>query len=124
MCSNYFCPNFYFYSFFSFEEFMVAISVISHGKLLLMFYLSSVMTLIYIKGDIRKKLEITFDIYDINKNGKIDKKEITKLIEEIYDLTGETKRDGDNAPAEKMKTIMAQLGKEVLITTWLLLGND
>ena len=89
-----------------------------------MFYLSSVMTLIYIKGDIRKKLEITFDIYDINKNGKIDKKEITKLIEEIYDLTGETKRDGDNAPAEKMKTIMAQLGKEVLITTWLLLGND
>ena len=71
---------------------MVAISVISHG-------------------DIRKKLEITFDIYDINKNGKIDKKEITKLIEEIYDLTGETNRDGENSPVEKMKVIMAQLGR-------------
>ena len=70
-------------------EFMVAISVISHG-------------------DIRKKLEITFDIYDINKNGTIDKKEVVKLIEEIYDLTGETKRDGDNSAMEKMKMIMAQ----------------
>jgi Ca2+-binding EF-hand superfamily protein len=74
-----------------FLEFLVAISVISHG-------------------DIRKKLEIAFDIYDINKNGKIDRKEITKLIEEIYDLTGEDKREGANAPVEKMKAIMAQLG--------------
>lgn len=66
------------------------------------------------QGDIRKKLEIAFDVYDINKNGKIDRKEMIKLIEEIYDLIGEEQRDGENSPAEKVKKIMAQLGNIIV----------
>ena len=45
-------------------------------------------------GDIKEKLVTAFRIYDIDKNGKVDKKEMEKVIDAIYDLRGEENRKG------------------------------
>ncbi|CAF0778241.1 unnamed protein product [Rotaria sordida] len=60
-------------------------------------------------GDIRDKLSLAFDIYDINGDGKIDKKEMTKVITAIYDLLGEEHRKGENSPENRVKIIMEKL---------------
>jgi Ca2+-binding EF-hand superfamily protein len=60
-------------------------------------------------GNMRDKLTLAFDIYDINGNGQIDKKEMTKVITAIYDLLGEENRKGDNAPENRVKKIMDKL---------------
>jgi len=73
-----------------FVEFLIAVNITSHG-------------------DIREKLRLAFDMYDMNKNGKIDKKEMTKVITAIYDLLGEENRKGDNAPDNRVKKIMDKL---------------
>jgi Ca2+-binding EF-hand superfamily protein len=59
-----------------FVEFLIAISVTS-------------------QGDIRDKLKMAFNMYDIDKNGRIDRKEMEKIIEAIYDLLGEENRKGE-----------------------------
>ena len=48
-------------------------------------------------------------MYDIDKNGTIDKKEMEKIIASIYDLLGEENRRGDNAPNIRVKKIMEKL---------------
>lgn len=64
------------------------------------------------QGDARKKLILAFNMYDVDKNGSVDKKEMRKIIEAIYDLLGEELRKGDNSPAERVKTIMNKLDKD------------
>ena len=76
-----------------FGEFLIAISVTA-------------------QGDARKKLILAFKMYDVDKNGKVDKKEMQKIIEAVYDLLGEELRKGENSPAERVKTIMAKLDKD------------
>jgi Ca2+-binding EF-hand superfamily protein len=44
-----------------FVEFLIAISVTSHG-------------------DIREKLNMAFNMYDIDKNGKVDSKEMEQIV--------------------------------------------
>ena len=53
---------------------------------------------------------MAFNMYDIDKNGKVDKKEMEQIIVAIYDLLGEENRKGDNAPSERVKKIMLKLG--------------
>jgi len=60
-------------------------------------------------GDVKDKLGLAFDIYDINANGQIDKKEMTKVITAIYDLLGEENRKGENSPDNRVKKIMEKL---------------
>ncbi|CAF0757152.1 unnamed protein product [Didymodactylos carnosus] len=60
-------------------------------------------------GDVRDKLGLAFDIYDINTDEKIDKKEMTKVITAIYDLLGEDNRKGENSPDNRVKKIMEKL---------------
>ncbi|RNA44289.1 neuronal calcium sensor 2-like [Brachionus plicatilis] len=75
-----------------FVEFLIAISVTS-------------------QGDIKDKLRMAFNMYDIDKNGRIDKKEMEKIIEAIYDLLGEENRKGENSPPRRVLKIMAKLDK-------------
>ena len=42
----------------------------------------------------------------VDRNGKVDQNEMAKIIEAIYDLLGEEHRKGENAPNERVKTIM------------------
>lgn len=60
-------------------------------------------------GNIRKKLQMGFKLYDTNGNGSIDRKEMHKLIEAIYDLTGEENRKGDNDPKQRVEAIFSKL---------------
>jgi Ca2+-binding EF-hand superfamily protein len=46
------------------------------------------------QNDIRKKLKLAFKYYDINNNGKIDKKEMCKMITAIYELKGDIEFSG------------------------------
>ena len=64
------------------------------------------------QGDLRKKLVLAFKMYDVDRNGKVDKKEMEKIVEAIYDLLGEEHRKGDNSPSERVKTIMTKLDKD------------
>ena len=48
----------------------------------------------------------------MDKNGRVDKKEMEKIIEAIYDLLGEEHRKGDNSPSERVKIIMNKLDKD------------
>lgn len=51
-------------------------------------------------------------MYDTNRNGKIDKKEMEKIINSIYDLLGETNRKGDNDPKNRVAAIFNKLDKD------------
>ncbi|TRZ00271.1 hypothetical protein DNTS_003720 [Danionella cerebrum] len=41
-----------------------------------------------LRGTIREKLEWTFHLYDINKDGFINKEEMTEIVRAIYDMMG------------------------------------
>ena len=73
-------------------EFLVAVSIISQGT-------------------VKEKLRMSFNLFDIDKNGCIDPKEMERLIFAIYDLVDEKNRKGKNSPQEKVKQIMAKLGR-------------
>lgn len=64
------------------------------------------------QGDLKKKLHLGFKLYDMNNNGQIDKKEMAKLIEAIYDLTGEQNRRGDNDPKQRVEAIFNKIDRD------------
>ena len=76
-----------------FIEFLFAISIIS-------------------QGNTKEKLLMSFNLFDIDKNGRIERKEMEKLIVAIYDLLGEEDRVGCRSPDEKVKEIMNKLDKD------------
>lgn len=60
-------------------------------------------------GEIDKKINVAFKIYDIDKNGLIDKRELNKIIEAIYELSeSKTKKD---LSREEIELIMKELDK-------------
>lgn len=62
-----------------------------------------------ITGDVKKKINIAFRLYDIDHNGMIDKKEMQKIIRAIYDLSEtNVSRDLNN---NDIKHIMEELDK-------------
>jgi Ca2+-binding EF-hand superfamily protein len=44
------------------------------------------------RGDINEKLKCAFEIYDLKGDGKIDKREMKKTLNSIYDMLGEDNR--------------------------------
>ncbi|CAF1339319.1 unnamed protein product [Rotaria magnacalcarata] len=72
-----------------FGEFLIAISITA-------------------QQDPRKKLEWAFSMYDIDRNGYIEKKEMKKIMDAIYDLLGEEKR-GSNSPEMKVDQIFSKM---------------
>ncbi|XP_061818047.1 Kv channel-interacting protein 1b [Nerophis lumbriciformis] len=43
---------------------------------------------ILLRGTLREKLEWTFHLYDINKDGCINREEMTEIVKAIYDMMG------------------------------------
>jgi len=76
-----------------FTEFLFAVGVSQHG-------------------DLKDKLRMAFDIYDQNKDGQINRKDMIKIIEAMYDLANEEERTGDKAPESRVDLIMKKLNKE------------
>ncbi|CAF0956195.1 unnamed protein product [Adineta steineri] len=72
-----------------FKEFLMAINIT--GKLLFdifrIFYLNEYQNYLA-KGNPEKKLKWAFKMYDIDSNGSVDRQEMLRIIESIYDLLG------------------------------------
>jgi len=53
-----------------------------------------------------------FGIVDQNKDGQINRKDMIKIIEAMYDLANEEDRSGDKSPAKRVELIMQRLNKD------------
>ncbi|CAF0716371.1 unnamed protein product [Brachionus calyciflorus] len=62
--------------------------------------------------DIKKKLQLTFRIYDHDNNGKVNRKKMEKMIVAIFDLNGVKERTGENDPKTKANNIFKRFNKE------------
>ena len=60
-------------------------------------------------GDFKEKCEFAFKLYDLDKDGKISKKEMTQVLTALYDLSGIESRKGDNAPEKKVNDIIKKI---------------
>lgn len=49
---------------------------------------------------------------DQNKDGEVNRKDMIKIIEAMYDLANEEDRSGDKSPDKRVDLIMQRLGKE------------
>ncbi|CAF0894952.1 unnamed protein product [Adineta steineri] len=76
-----------------FTEFLLAVGVSQHGNL-------------------EDKLKMAFDIYDQNKDGQINRKDMIKIIEAMYDLANEEDRSGDKSPDKRVDLILQRLSKD------------
>jgi len=76
-----------------FTEFLLAVGVSQHGNL-------------------EDRLKMAFDIYDQNKDGQINRKDMIKIIEAMYDLANEEERTGDKSPDKRVELIMQRLHKD------------
>ncbi len=59
-----------------------------------------------------KLLFLFFGIVDQNKDGQINRKDMIKIIEAMYDLANEEDRSGDKSPAKRVELIMQRLNKD------------
>lgn len=64
-------------------------------------------------GNLKEKITLAFKIYDLDKNQVIDEKEMLKVLEALFDLTGipDNDRKGDQSPKAKVESMMKQLDK-------------
>ena len=77
--------------FIDFTELMIAMSITS-------------------MGDLRKKITLAFLIYDIDKSGLIDQKEMSTLIQALYELLNfDEQSQSDWDSNEKAKKIIEKL---------------
>lgn len=63
-------------------------------------------------SDPEQKLRFAFKMYDINNDDKLDIHEVEKIIEGIYDFTGQKERKGKSAPREVAKSLLRKCDKD------------
>lgn len=83
--------------FFSFQDFVTGLSILSRGTL-------------------EEKLKWTFSLYDINGDGCITKEEMTDIITAIYDLMGKCIEPVDEATLKERVDHIFQVKFPYLIT--------
>lgn len=60
-------------------------------------------------GDFKQKCEFAFRLYDLDKDNLISKKEMTQVLEALYDLSGIVDRKKEKSPAKKVEEIMKKI---------------
>ncbi|XP_007889627.1 Kv channel-interacting protein 1 isoform X2 [Callorhinchus milii] len=77
-----------------FEDFVMALSVL-------------------LRGSLQEKLRWTFNLYDINKDGYINKEEMTDIVKAIYDMMGKYTYPvlKDNAPRQHVDVFFQKMDK-------------
>jgi len=76
----------------TFKDFVLVFSIISNGEF-------------------KDKCEFAFKLFDMDKDGKISKPEMTKVLEALYQLSG-VEAKGANAPAKRVDEIMQKLNPD------------
>ncbi|XP_043559856.1 Kv channel-interacting protein 1-like isoform X4 [Chiloscyllium plagiosum] len=78
-----------------FEDFVMALSVL-------------------LRGTVHEKLRWTFNLYDINKDGYINKEEMTDIVRAIYDMMGKYTYPvlKDDAPRHHVDVFFTENGQE------------
>lgn len=69
---------------------MIAMSLMTQGMFLFKFLTDIFWLKKKFTDGLRNKLKIAFQMYDTDKNGYIDKKEMENVIVAVYELVGET----------------------------------
>ena len=62
-------------------------------------------------GEFKDRCEFAFKLFDLDKDGKISKSEMTKVLEALYQLSGVDAK-GKNAPAKRVDEIMQKLNPD------------
>ncbi|XP_039630215.1 Kv channel-interacting protein 1-like isoform X1 [Polypterus senegalus] len=77
-----------------FEDFVMALSIL-------------------LRGSIREKLRWTFNLYDLNKDGYINKEEMTDIVRAIYDMMGKYTYPvlKDEAPRQHVDAFFQKMDK-------------
>ncbi|XP_051789919.1 Kv channel-interacting protein 1-like isoform X1 [Erpetoichthys calabaricus] len=77
-----------------FEDFVMALSIL-------------------LRGSIREKLRWTFNLYDLNKDGYINKEEMTDIVRAIYDMMGKYTYPvlRDEAPRQHVDAFFQKMDK-------------
>ncbi|XP_067938409.1 frequenin-1-like, partial [Watersipora subatra] len=70
----------------TFDEFIIALSVTSRGNL-------------------DEKLDWAFSLYDIDKDGKITKEEMTNIVKAIFDMVGNQLAENSESPESRVNLI-------------------
>ncbi|CAF4949023.1 unnamed protein product, partial [Rotaria sp. Silwood1] len=63
------------------------------------------------QGELKKRLELVFDMYNVSGDTDIDEEELASFIVIMYDLVGETNRTGDRDPNKLAMKIIGTLDK-------------
>lgn len=63
-------------------------------------------------GDFKQKCDFAFQLYDLDRDNKISKKEMTQVLVALYDLSGITDRKKDKSPAKKVDEIMNHINAQ------------
>lgn len=63
-------------------------------------------------GDFKAKCDFAFKLYDLDRDNKISKKEMTQVLVALYDLSGITDRKKDKSPAKKVEEIMNHINAQ------------
>jgi len=63
-------------------------------------------------GDFKAKCDFAFKLYDLDRDNKISKKEMTQVLVALYDLSGITDRKKDKSPAKKVDEIMNHINAQ------------
>ena len=73
--------------------------------------------------DIRQKLKWMFRIYDIDGNGKIDKKELRTIIDSIFKLSNNTKKQSSDHMEEIFRKFEIEKNKYITLEGRYFYGN-